>query len=431
MRSRFSALWRHPDFLKLWSGQSISLLGSEVTALALPLTAILTLKATAFQMGVLRALQFAPALLIGLFAGAYVDRLRRRPILMAADVGRALLLSSIPFVALAGALSMGYLFGVAFLVGTLTVIFEVAYLAFLPTLVGRADLVDANAKLETSQSVAELAGPGLGGILVQMLTAPVAVAVDAFSFVVSVCSLALIQTPEVRPAALVRERHIWREVGEGLRLAASHPILRATLISSGLTSLGGAFLHTLFLLYLTTQLHIPPATTGAIFVVGSFGALGGAIAVNRVTQCLGLGRTVLLATLLTGVGALIIPLVRGPAPLTVALIAAGFTLAEIGNTSYNINIVSLRQALVPDRLMGRVGASTRFIVWGAQPFGALLGGALGALVDLRIALLLAPCGVLLAFLSLVLSPIRTLREVPAPLDDTASVAVDTHTSVSG
>ncbi|MGH2485484.1 MAG: MFS transporter, partial [Ktedonobacterales bacterium] len=180
------SLWRHRLFLRLWTGQTISLVGSQVTLLALPLTAVLTLRASAFQMGVLRALQYAPALLIGLFAGVYIDRLRRRPILMGADVGRALLLGSIPLVAALGALTMGYLEAIAFLVGSLSVIFEAAYLAFLPALVGRAQLVDANGKLEASQSVSRIVGPGFAGLLIQLLTAPIAIIADAASFVVSV-----------------------------------------------------------------------------------------------------------------------------------------------------------------------------------------------------------------------------------------------------
>lgn len=423
MRSRFSTLWRHPDFLKLWTGQSISLLGSQVTLLALPLTAILTLKATAFQMGVLRALQYAPALLIGLFAGAYIDRLRRRPILMAADAGRALLLGSIPLVALAGALSMGYLYGVAFLVGTLTVIFEVAYLAFLPALVGRAHLMDANVKLGASESVAQLAGPGLGGLLVQALTAPLAIAADAITFVVSVFSLALIHAPEARPAA-TRERHIWREIGEGLRLALGHPILRATLIGAGITNFFAAILNSLFVLYATARLHLSPATIGAIFVLASVGGLAGAIATQWVTRHLGPGPTLLLAMLLIGVGTLVVPLAGGPAWLTVSLITAGLSVTAIGDSFWNINAVSLRQALVPDRLMGRVTASGRFVIWGAQPFGALLGGALGAIFDLRIALAVAACGFLFSFVALALSPLRTLRELPPQIENAPIAAAE-------
>ena len=234
MRFRLTGLWRHPDFVKLWTGQTISLIGSQVTFLALPLTAVLVLNATPAQMGFLTAAGAIPSLLVGLFAGVWVDRHRRRPILIAADLGRAALLLLIPVAALLGVLRIEYLYIVAFLVGTLGLFFEVAHHSFLPSLVGREQLVEGNSKLEISDSVAEIVGPGLAGGLVQLVTAPIAIAVDAISFLISALFLGLIRTPEPAPKPPDEQQNIFGEVVEGLALVSGNALLRA--IAGGMST---------------------------------------------------------------------------------------------------------------------------------------------------------------------------------------------------
>lgn len=401
------SLWRHGPFLRLWAGQTVSLIGSQVTSLALPLTAVLALRASAFQMGVLRAVQYAPALLIGLFAGVYIDRRRRRPILMGADIGRALLLGSIPVAAALSALSMGYLDGVAFLVGCLSVIFEAAYLAFLPALVGRRRLVDANGKLEASQSVSRVMGPGLAGVLVQLLTAPVAIIADAVSFLVSVVFLGLISVDEPRPQPTQRAVRV--EIGEGLRFVLGHPLLRATLMSSGVTNFFSAIFNALFVLYAVRRLGLDAASLGGIFLVGGVVGLCAAMAAGRLARRAGIGPVMALGMLLLTSGGVVMVAVSAGGALTVISLACAEALSAAGDAFYNVTVVSLRQALTPDRLLGRVGASTRFVVWGAQPFGALLAGALGESLGLRPTLAIAVAGWFLAFLTLIASPIRGLR----------------------
>lgn len=414
-------LWRHRLFLRLWTGQTISLVGSQVTLLALPLTAVLTLRATAFQMGVLRALQYAPALLIGLFAGVYIDRLRRRPILMGADVGRALLLGSIPLVAALGALTMGYLEAIAFLVGSFSVIFEAAYLAFLPALVGRPQLVDANGKLEASQSVSRIVGPGFAGLLIQLLTAPIAIIADAASFVVSVLFLRLVRVEEPRPARAPRGA-LWREIGEGLRFVFGHPLLRATLISSGVTNFFSAIFNALFVLYAVRQLGLDAAGLGGIFLVGGVVGLCVAMLAGRLARRLGIGPVMVLGMfLLVGSGGMFIS-ASGVGVLTIALLALAESLGAAGDALYNVTVSSLRQSLTPDRLLGRVAASARFVFWGAQPFGALLGGVLGETIGLRPTLAIAVAGWFVAFLTLVISPIRGLRAQPVSGETSPSSA---------
>lgn len=423
--ARVGGLWRHPDFLKLWVGQTVSLIGSEVTLLALPLTAVLTLRASALQMGLLRAAGYLPALLVGLFAGVWVDRLRRRPILIAADLGRAALLGSIPAVALLGGLRMEYLYVVAFLVGIMSVLFEVAYRAFLTPLVRREHLMDANSKLETSQAVAQLAGPGLAGALVVLLTAPVAIAADALSFLLSVASLGMIRAPEPAPTAPASQRGIRREIGEGLRIVMGNPVLRATVGSSGTTNFFSAILNSLAVLYLTRVVGVGPGVIAGMFVVGSLCGIVGSLFAARISRHVGPGPTLIGAMLLIGGGELILPL-GGTAPHLVAvpLIAAGIGLGALGDIFYNINVNSLRQSLVPDRLQGRANASMRFVIWGAQPIGAVIGGVLGERIGLTPTLLITAVGTLCASLWLVFSPIRRLREQPSMMEEPAVTAGD-------
>src|SRR6266571_4222971 len=270
----FRGLWRHPDFVRLWAGQTISQFGTQISQLAIPLTAALVLNASPFEMGLLGAFEFAPFLLLSLFAGVWVDRTARRPVLIVADVGRALLLGSIPAAAFLGILHIEQLYVVGLLTGVLTVFFDVAYQSYLPVLVSREHLVEGNSKLEVSNSVAQIAGPGVAGALVQLITAPLAVLVDALSFIASVISLLLIHAPEPAP-----ERHagssssMWSELREGLGVVLDNPLLRSIAGCTGTSNLFGNALQALFVLYLTRDLGLPPAVIGLIYAVAGPGAL--------------------------------------------------------------------------------------------------------------------------------------------------------------
>ncbi len=415
-----TGLWRHPDFVRLWAGQTISQFGSQITVLALPLAAVLNLKASAAEMGVLGAAQFAPFLLFGLFAGVWVDRLHRRPILIAADVGRMLLLAWVPFAALLGILRMEQLFIVGFLVGVLTLFFDVAYQSYLPALVPRTDLVEGNSKLEVSRSVAQIAGPGLAGGLVQLATAPLAILVDSMSFLVSVVSLLLIRAPEPPlPAAHLRNS-ISHDIGEGLDVVLRNPVLRSIAGCTGTSNLFGNIIFAVFVLYATRDLGIAPGPLGLIFSIGSVGALVGSVIAGRAVQQLGLGPTLIAAILLGGVATLVIPLATGSPFVVMLLLTAAYFLMSIASPVYNINQVSLRQAITPDSVQGRMNATMRFIVWGTIPIGSLIGGALGSIIGLRETLLVGAIGSLLPVLWLALSPVRSLREQPQPAGGTAA-----------
>jgi MFS family permease len=412
---RFGGLWRHPEFVKLWAGQSISMFGSQVSQLAIPLVAALVLNASPAQMGLLSAFEFAPFLVLSLFAGVWVDRMRRRPVLILADVGRALLLGSIPALAILGVLRIEHLYVVGLLSGVLTVFFDVAYQSYLPVLVSRDSLVEGNSKLEVSRSVAQIAGPGVAGVLVQLISAPMAMLVDALSFVVSVFSLLLIRLPEPTPSHAADGHGIWRELREGLAVVLESPLLRSIAGCTATSNLFGNAIQAIFVLYATRDLGLPPALIGLIYAASGPGALLGAIIAGASARRFGLGATIVASIGLTAISNLAIPVARGPVPVITAILMATTFLEGIGNPIYNINQVSLRQAITPDRLQGRMNASMRFIVWGTIPLGALLGGALAQAFGLWPTIVaMALCG-LLAPVWVILSPVRQLRVQPEPV----------------
>ncbi len=402
-------LWHHPDFRKFWAGRTISLFGSEVTMFALPLTAILTLDSTPAQLGILTAAATLPSLLVSLPAGAWVDRLRRRPVLIGADLGRALLLGSIPLAAALGFLRIEYLYLVAALASALTVFFDVAADSYLPALVPRDQLVAGNSKLAASESLAQIAGPGVGGVLVQLITAPVAILVDAGSFLASALCLRLIRIAEPAPPAGNQEQRIWHEIGEGLRLLARKPVLRAFAGCSGTLNGFGGIGDALFRLYALRHLAMSPALLGTIYALGSVAWLFGAVLVNRVTLRLGQGPTMLLGALLIGVANLLVPLSGVLLGAALPLLVCRSLLLGIANPLYNVTSTSMQQALTPPRLLGRVNASMEFIGVGTLPPGALVGGILAEALGVWNALLIGALGGLLAVLWLLLSPVRSLR----------------------
>jgi len=366
---RFEGLWRHPEFMKLWAGQTISLFGSQVSQLAIPLAAVLVLDATPAQMGLLGAFEFAPFLLLSLFAGVWVDRMYRRPVLILADVGRTLLLGSIPVAGLLGALRMEQLYVVGLLGGVLTVFFDVAYHSYLPVLVSRGQLVEGNSKLEVSRSVAQIAGPGVAGALVQLITAPMAVLVDALSFVASVISLLFIRVREPAPVHQSGRKGggIWAELHEGLAVVLENPLLRSIAACTGTSNLFGNAIQAIFVLYATRELGLQPAVVGLIYAASGPGALLGALMAGEAARRFGLGTTIIGSIAMCEAANLAVPLAHGTVPVLTAVLMLASFVSGVGNPMYNINQVSLRQAITPDRLQGRMNASMRFIVWGRSP----------------------------------------------------------------
>lgn len=408
---RRSGLWRNADFVKLWSGQTISNFGSGITGIALPLTAVLVLSASTGQMGVLSALDGLAVLVFGLLAGVWVDRLRRRPILIAADIGRALLLGSIPLAALLGVLRLGQIYIVAALTGVLTVFFNVADESYLPSLIPTEQLVEANSRLAMSDSLAEIGGPAVAGPLIQITGAPLAIMFDAFSFLVSALSFGLIGKHEsyIRPAA--QRQSMLRESFEGMQAVWRNRMLRALAISGALFSFFGNFIGTLYILYIVRELHISSLFIGLFVATGGVSALVGTFIAQRVIRHIGIGVAAGSMLAFYGLTGVLIPLAHGPLWLAITMLFASQLIGDFSVSIYLIAEVSLRQAIIPPNLLGRVNASMQLVTQGSAPISAIFAGILGTVIGLRPTLAIGVTGVIAAGLWLLLSPVRTIQKV--------------------
>lgn len=411
-------LWRHRDFLKLWSAETISQFGTQISQLALPLVAIIILDASAFQVAALGAVEFLPFILFTLPAGVWVDRLRRRPILIIGDFGRAALLATIPIAYIADVLTLGQLYVVGFLAGVCTVFFDVAYQSYLPSLVERDAIVEGNSKLEISRSAAQISGPGLGGLLIQIFTAPYAVLIDAISYVGSGFFLLRIRKSEEapEPATVDGERtSMWVELKEGLRFVLGNPNLRA---QAGCTATSNFFFtlgFSVILVFFVRELGLSPGVIGVVFSISSIGSMVAALTSRRISTRFGIGPTTIAVTALQCPAFLLMAL--APKDAALAFLIAGGLLLGFAVVVYNITQVSYRQAICPPRLQGRMNSVMRFLVWGTIPIGSLTGGALAGLIGLQETLLVGAVGSGLSFLWILFSPQRHLRDMPEPLAD--------------
>jgi MFS family permease len=415
VKARLGLLREH-DFRQLFIADTISQIGTQITLLALPLVAILALGASPFEVGALAACETAAFVLLGLPAGAWVDRLRRRSVLIAGDVARAVLLGSVPLAWWADMLTMAQLYAVGLLTGACTVFFDVAYQSYLPHLVGRENLVEGNAKLEAVRGVSQIAGPTLAGLLIQWLTAPVAIVVDAVSFLVSAVYVGLIRKREPAPER-APDAHLGREIAEGLRFVLGNRLLRSIAMCTGTYNLFAAVGFTMLLVLLADVLEIPAGTIGLVLSAGSIGGLVGAFTAMRVAKALGQGPTIWMSCAFTAPFGLLTALVQPGWLLWLG--AFGFAVSMWGGVVYNIAQVSFRQGLTPERLLGRMNATMRFLVWGTMPVGGLIGGVLGQQVGVREAVWIGMIGCCLAFLPVFFSPLRTMRELPRHDEATA------------
>jgi MFS family permease len=412
-------LWRHRDFLKLWSAETISQIGSQVDDLAIGFVAILVLDASAFEVAVVGVLNFLPFILFTLPAGVWVDRLRRRPILIIGDFGRAALLATIPIAYMADALTLWQLYAVVFLTGLCTVFFDVAYQSYLPSLVERDQIIEGNSKLEISRSAAQVGGPGIAGLLVEIVTAPYAVLVDAISFLGSGLFLLGIRKPEETPVRETidgRKTSLWTELKEGLRFVLGNPNLRAQAGCTGTSNFFSNVAFAIILVYLVRDLELSAAVIGIAFSIGSVGSFLAAFSATRLSRRFGIGPTTIAAGLLWGPSTLLVavaPAGNAAMPfLVAAVLLGGFSIVV-----YNIVQVSYRQAICPPRLQGRMNSVMRFLVWGTIPIGALIGGALGSWVGLRETIVIGGVGGSLSILWIVFSPQRHLRDMPEPIEE--------------
>jgi MFS family permease len=415
MRKPSGALWSHRDFLKLWTGQTISEFGSQVSQLAIPAVAVLTLKATAFQVAALETVVFLPFLILTLPAGVWVDRWRRRWILIGGDLGRAVLLATIPLAYALGHLTLAQLYVVGFLVGIHTVFFDVAYQAYLPQLVDRETLVEGNSKLQMTVSGAAIAGPGLSGGLIALAGAPYAILVDACSFVASGGFTAAIRKREDPPPATERRR-LLVELWEGLRYVTHHRLLFPQALATGSSNFATNVVFSVYFVYAYRHLGLKPVDMGIIGAIGATGWLIGSATADWWRRKLGVNGATILGMAVGAPATLLVPFAPDH-DLAIPVLALSGMLTGFGAVVYNIQQVSLRQAITPERLQGRMNASMRFFVWGTIPLGALTGGALASAFGVRTAIIVGACLGFLALLPVLLSPLRTLREFPDQEED--------------
>ncbi len=417
-----ASLWRNGAFVRVWAAATISVFGSFVTRIALPFVAILTLKAGPIEVAVLRSLELVAALLVGFVAGAWVDRLRRRPVLIWADIGRAALLGSVPLAAVGGWLTLAQVFAVASLAAILTTFFDVADRAYLPTIVPRSELVRANGALAATSSAVEFAAFGVAGFLVNLLTAPIAILIDAGSFIVSAALLGTIRRAEPPPPPVADREPVMHEIAEGLRLVIHDPVLRGLAGGTmGLAAMWGIFGAT-WLLFVTQELRLGPAVIGVIAALGGFGSLLGALLAARATARFGLGNVVFASMLFAAVGNLLIPLAPvGMPAVAIALLLGQQLIGDTAVTAFDVTEISVRQARVGDRQLGRVNATVRVAMVLAQLAATILGGVLAEVIGLRGAAFLAPIGALLGAAAIWFSPVRHLRRIE-PREPTGSPA---------
>ncbi|WP_030062147.1 MFS transporter [Streptomyces novaecaesareae] len=399
----------HRDFRLLLTGAAAAQTGSQITLVALPLVAVLVLDATPFEVGLLTAAETAAFLLVGLPAGAWLDRMRKLPVLIRADVVRCLAVGSIPPAAALGVLTMPQLYLVALVTGVATVFFDVAHQSFLPAVLPREQLVGGNGALETVRSSAQIAGPGLGGGLVQLLGAPLAIVADACGYLASALLLARIRVEEPRPEP-EPGRSLRAEVGAGVRFVLGHPLLRAIATATAVSNLFAAVLMAVQTVFWVRVLDLAPGAIGVLLSASAVGGLAGALCAGYLARWVGQARLIWLSTVVTAPFAVLWPLSGGGAGVVLFGVASGVVL--FGAVAYNVAQVSFRQSVCPPELLGRMNATMRFLVWGTMPLGALGGGLVADAAGPRAALWLCAAGFLLVPVPLLLSPLRRMRDLP-------------------
>ncbi len=458
-------LFRQPDFAKLWTAATVSLFGTQISQIAIPVIAVLLLRASPGEVGLLTTIEFLPFILFTLPAGVWVDRLSRKRILIVGDVGRALILASIPIAFGAGVLTMAQLYVVGFGVGVLTVFFDVADQSYLPTVLERDQLIDGNSKLQISTSSAQILGAPLGGGIVALFSAPFALIIDAVSYVASALLILLIRRPERSvtgsPAAAAvsaeevsesaaggvsvaseaaaaaldsaalhhpasdaaesgRRSSMRTEIVEGLRYIGHHPLLRSIAATTSTANLFGNVAFAIIAVYLYRDLQLTPELVGLLGGIGGAGVLVGAMVASRLGGRFGIGPTIVGSAALGGPAALLVPLAALAPSLAVPLVGGAFFVGGFVNVVYNVNQVSLRQAITPEPMLGRMNATMRFIVWGTIPVGSLLGAAMSEVLGVLPTIWFGAALGCLAFLPVLFSPVRSLQRIPDTVQEAAA-----------
>jgi len=422
------SIWRQRDFIKIWSAATVSVFGSQVTIIAVPFIAVTMLHAGVFQVSLLTSVEMLPFLLFTLPAGAWLDRARRRPVMIAADIGRGVVLMSIPVAFVAGTLTLGQLYVVAFITGSLTAFFDVADQSYLPALLERHELVDGNASLQISQSVAQIGGPTLGGNLIAVVAAPFAILVDSLSFFVSGGFISAIarreEPPKRRTGPSGRPAAMLTEIAEGLRYVLGNRYLRPIAACTATSNLFAAALFAIFPVLVWQQLKLPPAFYGTVMGLASVGFLAGAGLSNRLPGGIGIGRTIIVSGGMASPAFLLIALTPENLNLAAVTLFVGWFVAGMTQVIYNVAQISLRQAITPPEMQSRMNATMRFINWGTIPIGSVMGGALATFVPVRVALVVAALAASAAVLPVLASPLRSLHDIPAENEPAAGPGED-------
>jgi MFS family permease len=412
VKAQWRVLADYSDFRRLFAGNSVSTLGSNVTSVALPLTAVLVLSASPVQMGLLGAASFLPHLVLGLPTGVWVDQLSYRRVIVVADLLAAVALTAVPILAATGMLQMWQLYLVVLVTGTCSLFSLIAAQSFAPVLVPRRELLAANSAFALSNSVVATSGSALGGVLVQVLTAPIAIAVDAASFVVSAVSKARITIPGRSTGTGPAKESLFKGIRGGVRAALEHPALRATTVAATVGALGGQMQAVIVVLFLVRDLGLSAVLVGLSAAIAGVAGIAGATSGVRITRRLGNGPTFIVGMALSSLAGLVMAGAGRPAALVVAVVIVAQLLRGWGPTLYGINQQTIRQILIAPEFLARTQATWRFLVFGTQPIGALLGGTLGALVGFRATLVISSLIMLSGTTFALLSPLRTMRRLP-------------------
>jgi predicted MFS family arabinose efflux permease len=402
----------NPDFRRLWAAQAVSGFGARITRDGLPMMAVMGLAATPAQLGLLGALGSGPALIVGLAAGGFVDRARKRRVLIAADLARAAVLALLPLAAWLGVLSMLQVYAAAVLVAAASVLFDIADHAYLPVLIDRDQLTDGNARISTTESLAEIGGPALAGVLFQWLTAPIAVGVNALTYLVSALFLAGVRKPEPEPDRSGPTPGWTEDVAAGVGAAWHERRVRPLLLMTASNGFFGSFFLALYVVFALRVLHLTPVMLGVTIAAGGIGAMAGAVFAQPLARALGLGPAIVVSAAVAAAAALLIPLAPADPRLGMSALIAAQLLGDSFAVAGAVLAGSLRQTILPQAVLGRVAATFQAAGGGASVAGALIGGVLGGAVGPRTALLVAAAGLMAAPLIALASPLRRLREMP-------------------
>ena len=405
------------DFVKLFAGESVSLIGSQITLFTMPLIAVLTLRAPVFEVGVLNALRFAPVIVVAVFAGVLLDRTRRRPVLIACSASSAILIGLVPLASVTGHLSIGLLYLVSALMAGLSCVFDVGVLSYVPNLVEPRHLPEANGKIQAVRAFAGISGPAIAGLLIGLIGAPVTLSADAVSYLFSVGGVVSIRKPEEAPQVPEVRTSVWRQIAEGFHAVYGSKLVRSMLTQAATLNLAFFSFMTIFVVYAIRTLHLTPFKLGLVFGSIAVGGLVGSLVTGQAREKLGLGSSLLYTTVSCSLAplALLIPRNAGLASMAIMMVAEFVYGGSIA--SLNVNWITLRQVVTPRRVLARMNATYRMLIFGVPPLGALIGGALGTVLGLRPAMLISLIAMTAPILWIFFSPVFRLKELPAQADE--------------